>query len=177
MHLRIIVALLFLGALLTVRWSELLGSAADDPSRKVKEPDMILVKNPLYREKKLVRFDSGHAEDNSSCMVCHIDFQTELISSKHEEEGITCMACHGDSLNHCDDEHNITRPDVIWGRAEIEPFCKQCHPKHEKPEAVKQFRAKWLGKRRKNGRFVMEDSACTDCHGKHAIIVEEGDFK
>jgi len=138
---------------------------------------MILTKNSLYNAKDPLLFDSGYAEDNSSCLVCHADFQTEVIASTHEEASVTCAACHGDSLTHSGDEYNVSRPDVIWGRAEIDNFCKQCHPRHKKPDAVDKFRAEWLGKRRENGRFVMADSACMDCHGKHAIITAEGNFK
>lgn len=151
--------------------------SAPSPDSSAAIEKMIPVKNPLFNQKKPHLFDSGYAEDNSSCMVCHIDFQEELISSVHEGEGVTCMGCHGDSVTHSGDEFNITRPDVIWGRAEIAAFCRQCHKKHEKPDAVKAFRAKWLSKRRPNGRVVLEDSVCTDCHGKHAIVGEEGDFK
>ena len=32
------------------------------------------------------------------------------------------------------------------------------------------FVKKWHSRRRPNGRFVMDDSACTDCHGMHSII-------
>jgi len=138
---------------------------------------MILVKNSAYNAKDPLLFDSGYEEDNSACMVCHIDFEHEKMASIHEKSGITCMACHGDSMRHRGDEFNITRPDVIWGRAEIDPFCIQCHPKHKKPEAVEEFRKEWLGKRRENGRYVMQDSTCMDCHGKHAIVSEEGQFK
>jgi len=141
------------------------------------DTDMIRVKNPRYNEKKPLLFDSGFMEDNSSCMVCHIDFEDELISSKHIKQGITCAACHGDSLTHSGDEFNIIRPDVIWGRAEIDDFCRQCHPKHKKPAAVEEFRAEWLSRRRPNGRMILKDSVCTDCHGEHAVVGEEGDFK
>jgi len=146
------------------------GSDAEDSA-------MIPVKNPLYGKKEPLLFDSGYAEDNTSCLVCHIDFKTEPIAAKHVEAGVTCSACHGDSVTHSADEYNISRPDVIWGRAEIDGFCKQCHEKHKNPKAVDEFRAEWLSKRRPNGRWVLDDSACTDCHGKHAIVVEEGDFK
>ena len=122
-------------------------------------------------------FDSGYEEDSSSCFVCHVDFKREELSAVHREAGITCMACHGDSDVHSSDELNIIRPDVIWGRAEIEAFCKQCHEEHEKPEAVEAFREEWLSKRRPNGRWVLADSVCTDCHGMHALVTEAIDFK
>ena len=69
------------------------------------------------------------------------------------------------------------RPDVIWGRAEMGPFCQQCHPKHKKGKTYDEFLEKWLGKRRSTGRWVREDSVCLDCHGNHAIAIAEGQFK
>ena len=132
---------------------------------------------PAVEDEEPVLYDSGYEDDNESCMVCHIDFKTEKISSVHLDAGITCMACHGDSEVHRADEFNIIRPDVIWGRAEIEAFCKQCHEKHKQPQAVEEFREEWMSKRRPNGRWVLEDSVCTDCHGEHAIVGAAGDFR
>ena len=150
--------------------------SADGGAEDATESAMIRVKNPDYNSDDPLMFDSGYFEDNSSCMVCHIDFQEEKIAMVHEEQGITCAGCHGDSVTHSGDEFNITRPDVIWGRAEIEHFCRQCHAEHDHPEKVAEFREKWLSKRRENGRVIQEDSVCTDCHGDHAIVGEEGDF-
>ncbi|MHC4177535.1 MAG: hypothetical protein ACYSWU_08515 [Planctomycetota bacterium] len=124
-----------------------------------------------------VLYDSGWEEDNSSCLVCHIDFETEKISSIHLEAELTCMACHGDSDAHRSDEFNIVRPDVIWGRTEQEAFCKQCHEKHKYPEKVEAFHEEWDSRRRPNGRYVAPDSACMDCHGDHAVMLPEGQFK
>jgi len=138
---------------------------------------MILVENPRFNRDKPVLFDSGLETDNSSCMVCHADFEEEPISAVHLRAGITCMGCHGDSLAHRGDEFNVVKPDVLWGRAEIEPFCKQCHPQHRDPAGVEAYRQKNLGKRRENGRYVRKDSPCTDCHGKHAIVPAEGNFR
>ena len=139
--------------------------------------NVIPVKNPLYNEDDPVLYDSGYEEDNASCLVCHIDFEKEEIVAVHLEADITCMACHGDSEVHRSDEYNIIRPDVIWGRAQMDVFCKQCHPKHKKPSKVEEFLAEWEGKRRENGRWVLADSVCTDCHGNHAIVPGEGEFK
>ncbi len=124
-----------------------------------------------------VLYDSGYEEDNSSCMVCHIDFETEKISLVHLDAGLTCMACHGDSDDHRSDEFNIVRPDVIWGRAELDDFCKQCHKKHKHPEEVEAFHQEWDARRRPNGRYVEPESVCMDCHGDHAIMLAEGQFK
>jgi len=142
-----------------------------------KAAEMVLVEDPRYNEKDPVLFDSGYEEDNASCMVCHIDFEREELSRVHLDAAVTCAACHGDSEVHRADEFNIIPPDVIWGRAEIEPFCKQCHPKHKDQKEVDAFLAEWEGKRRENGRWVLRGSVCTDCHGKHAIVTGEGAFK
>jgi len=124
-----------------------------------------------------VLYDSGCEDNNDSCMVCHIDFEHEEISSTHLEAGITCLACHGDSDVHRADEYNIIRPDVIWGRSEIDAFCEQCHRTHKHPHEVAAFLDEWENRRRPNGRWVLADSVCTDCHGKHAIVAAEGNFK
>lgn len=138
---------------------------------------MIPVRNPLYSCWHPLKFDSGYYEENQSCLVCHKDFKEETLAVKHSAKGITCMVCHGDSLTHSGDEFNITRPDVIWGRAEIDPFCSQCHPGHLHPDKVEAFRNEWMSIRRPTGRIVLEDAVCTDCHGEHAIQVGEGNFK
>jgi len=150
-------------------------SSAEQPSAE----DLAEIRFGHFNRKKPVLFTSGYEEDNQSCMVCHIDFAKELISSVHLENDITCHHCHGDSEVHRADEYNIHRPDVIWGRAEIPRFCGQCHAPEDHPKGKKfqEFFAKWEDKRRPNGRWVAEDSVCTDCHGNHAITVGEGTFK
>lgn len=68
------------------------------------------------------------------------------------------------------DETLMTPPDILYGRTEVEAMCTHCHPTHHKDlEKVEGFRAKWLGKKRENGRGIQEDSVCTDCHGLHTI--------
>ncbi len=139
--------------------------------------EIVPVTNPLYNEKDPVLYDSGFEDTNDSCMICHIDFEKELISATHLEAGITCMACHGDSEVHRADEFNIMRPDVVWGRAEMVHFCEQCHPEHKHPEKVEAFLEEWDSKRRPNGRWIEAGAVCTECHGKHAVGTEEGGFK
>jgi len=107
---------------------------------------------------------------NAECLTCHMDFQAELISARHESVGIGCTTCHGPSLAHGDDELNITPPDRLFGRAEIASFCKDCHPAHIKGKVYDDFVKKWHSKRRPNGRMILDDSVCTDCHGNHAIL-------
>lgn len=108
--------------------------------------------------------------DNSECLICHMDFKNELLSARHEKAGIGCTSCHGPSLAHGDDELNITPPDKLYGRAEIVPFCKACHRPHVEGRVYDEFVKKWHSRRRPNGRMILDDSVCTDCHGKHAIL-------
>ena len=110
------------------------------------------------------------AADNSECLVCHMDFKAEEISAGHEQAGVGCINCHGDSLAHGDDELNITPPDRLFGRAEIVPFCKGCHPTHIEGKVYDDFLQKWHSNRRPNGRMILDDSVCTDCHGNHAVL-------
>jgi hypothetical protein len=108
--------------------------------------------------------------ENSECLICHMDFKNEELSVNHDQVGIGCINCHGDSLAHGDDELNITPPDKLYGRAEIVPFCKGCHSSHVEGEGYDDFVKKWHSKRRPNGRMILDDSVCTDCHGNHAIL-------
>ena len=108
--------------------------------------------------------------DNSECLICHMDFQGEEISAKHEDADIGCTNCHGESLAHGDDELNITPPDKLFGRAEIVSFCKGCHPTHVEGKVYDDFVKQWHSKRRPNGRMILDDSVCTDCHGSHAVL-------
>ena len=68
------------------------------------------------------------------------------------------------------DEMLMTKPDRLFGRAEVESMCRSCHGPHRKAAAVERFRKKWLGRARPNGRTIAQDSVCTDCHGTHNIV-------
>ena len=113
---------------------------------------------------------AAKAADNSECLICHMDFKTEVLSAEHEKAGIDCTGCHGPSLAHGDDELNIIPPDKLFGRAEIVPFCKSCHATHVTGGVYEAFVKKWHSKRRPNGRMILDNSVCTDCHGNHAIL-------
>jgi len=112
----------------------------------------------------------GKAADNSHCLVCHLDFKTESLTAWHEKAGVGCTTCHGESLAHGDDEFNIITPDVTFGRAEIDRFCKGCHETKKDTQEHAAFLKKWEDKRRPNGRIISEESVCTDCHGNHAVL-------
>ncbi|HUW18800.1 MAG TPA: cytochrome c3 family protein [Sedimentisphaerales bacterium] len=113
---------------------------------------------------------AAHTGENSECLICHMDFKNEELSVKHDQVGIGCINCHGDSLAHGDDELNITPPDKLYGRAEIVPFCKGCHSTHVEGKVYDDFLKAWHSKRRPNGRMILDDSVCTDCHGSHAVL-------
>ncbi len=108
-------------------------------------------------------------KDNSFCLVCHINFDEEELAADHVAKEVTCMHCHGVSYDHRDDESHRTPPDVLFGRAEVEPFCKKCHKKHKDQKKADAFLAEWDGKLRPNGRVVRENAVCTDCHGVHVV--------
>lgn len=108
--------------------------------------------------------------DNSPCEVCHMDFVAEELTVQHVKGGVGCTDCHGKSEAHGGDEWNIISPDILFGRAEIDSFCKSCHPTHSTGETYNTFVKKWSGKRRPNGRPVDQNSVCTDCHGTHAVL-------
>jgi hypothetical protein len=118
----------------------------------------------------LVLQDTTGLQDNSVCLVCHIDFETEDLVAVHLKAGIVCAGCHGLSENHRSDEANITKPDILFGRSTVGPFCKACHPRHVSGHQYQVFLNEWRGRRRPNGRLITPDSACTDCHGNHAIL-------
>ena len=108
-------------------------------------------------------------KNNSACLVCHINFETEQIASNHLKHGVTCARCHGASYDHMNDEEAAAEPDILFGRAEVEPFCKKCHGAHKHPDAVRKFLAEWKGKRRPHGRLILANAICTDCHGLHRL--------
>jgi len=115
----------------------------------------------------LLQPEPDESADNSPRLDCHMDFVDEPISVNHLEHGFACTACHGKSVAHGEDEANVTKPDVLFGRMQITPFCQLCHPTHEPGEAYDEFVKEWRGRRRPNGVMLLDDATCTDCHGRH----------
>ena len=120
--------------------------------------------------------------ENSKCYVCHPDMKTEELTTDHLDMDVTCDGCHGPSTEHMHDEMLMTRPDLLFGRSEVERMCSDptCHKPgdgrevygrqdHKDPAAVEAFFEKWTGRMRPNGRAVAHNSVCTDCHGTHNI--------
>lgn len=112
------------------------------------------------------------AEGNSLCYTCHLGLQHEAITAKHVVKGVTCISCHGPSVEHMHDEMQVTTPDRLFGRGEVDEMCRVCHEGHRDASKVEMFQEEWQGKTRPNGRVITEMSICTDCHGTHNYIIE-----
>jgi len=119
---------------------------------------------------------------NSKCYVCHPGLRTEELTTVHLEMGVTCDECHGPTVHHMHDEMLMTKPDLLFGRSEVNKMCSNptCHKPggerivygfedHKDTAVVKAFHNKWLGRTRPNGRAIAIDSVCTDCHGTHNL--------
>jgi hypothetical protein len=131
------------------------------------------VKRQLAREAAkhaALRGSSGTLpSDNSLCVLCHANLREEELVTVHLQDGVTCAVCHGISFEHMNDETSRTKPDTLFGRAQIAAFCTRCHGPHADPGKVQAFLGEWTGKTRPNGRLILQQAMCTDCHGVHAI--------
>ncbi len=106
---------------------------------------------------------SGEGADNSRCLVCHMNFEVEELAQVHAEAGIGCEDCHGSSDAHCSDEDNVTPPDKIYGPADVNPSCRECHKDLAgSPPSAKAHKKILAGG---------SSTRCTDCHGKHRLPV------
>jgi hypothetical protein len=128
---------------------------ADDPVVAVEDEEPLLL---LDDEEPLLLTNEGGGEDmsiNIRCHACHYNFSEEEIAGTHARMGIGCEDCHGSCDAHCDDEDNITPPDVMFAPEQIAPFCLGCHGEEllELP----------VHKAARNGKV------CTQCHGDHRM--------
>jgi hypothetical protein len=114
----------------------------------------------------------AESEGNALCYTCHLGLQREAITADHIAAGITCRSCHGLSVEHMHDEMQVTSPDRLFGRGEVDKMCSACHEGHADAKKVEVFRKRWLGKTRPNGRVITKASVCTDCHGSHNYIAK-----
>jgi len=116
----------------------------------------------------------GEKADNTACYVCHPGLKQELITTVHLAKGYGCVKCHGASTEHLQDEMQMTTPDVLYGRRQVDAMCAECHdfPHEDVEQEVKDFLAEWRGRSRPNGRTIYANSICTDCHGTHNIDTE-----
>jgi hypothetical protein len=124
------------------------------------------------RSVSFVRPELNPQADNSACLDCHLDFADEPIVATHLEEGFGCTACHGESVAHGEDEANVTKPDVLFGRSQVDSFCTLCHDAHTGDNRYNEFMEEWGGRRRPTGVMLLDDATCMDCHGNHVLIGE-----
>ena len=95
--------------------------------------------------------------ENDYCYVCHANFEyDEPLAAVHEEAEVGCADCHGPSLAHRSDEDNVTPPDILYRRPQIDVACLGCHTRHEEREVPTGITAPGV-------------AVCTDCHGDHRI--------
>jgi predicted CXXCH cytochrome family protein len=95
--------------------------------------------------------------ENDYCYVCHANFEyDEPLVAVHDEAEVGCVDCHGPSLAHRSDEDNVTPPDILYRRPQIDVACLGCHTRHEEREAPP-------------GTTAPEVAVCTDCHGEHRL--------
>jgi len=106
---------------------------------------------------------NGKVADNSRCLVCHGNFEDEELSVWHAKHDVGCEECHGASDSHCDDENNITPPEIMFPKDEIDPACRVCHDETKVVD---------------NALFCLhvltpeeKGKMCTDCHGNHRMSV------
>ena len=124
------------------------------------------------RSISFVRPEPNPQADNSACLDCHLDFADEPIVATHLEHGFGCTACHGESVAHGEDEANVIKPDVLFGRSQVDSLCTLCHDAHKADNQYNEFMKEWRGQRRPTGVMLLDDPTCTDCHGQHILIGE-----
>jgi hypothetical protein len=103
--------------------------------------------------------------DNTTCFVCHGNYQDDSLVRVHAVENIGCMQCHGPSVAHRNDEDHRTPPDIMFAPANIEAACAKCHANHDAP--AKKVIARWQEKC--PVRTNPAELVCTDCHGEHRL--------
>ncbi len=106
--------------------------------------------------------------DNTPCLKCHEPFAAETLGRLHLQIGLGCVDCHGKSIAHARAGSGLLKPDVLFGRTQVDSFCQRCHDApHKHPARVESWARKRAGQILPTGRKIMEHNICTDCHGEH----------
>lgn len=103
--------------------------------------------------------------DNSSCYVCHNNYEEEGLVVTHGKEEIGCIDCHGESFDHRNDENNITPPDILYPLDDIDDKCGECHDEHD--ASAKDVVQRW--QKRCPEKTDAASLVCTDCHFHHRL--------
>jgi hypothetical protein len=138
------------------------------------EPPLLLEDEPLLLldDEPDENLSSESMADNSRCFVCHINYMQEDIAVTHARAGMGCANCHGESDEHIADESwasggNGTAPGRMFIRAQINPFCMECHTR----EKIDIEEHKSLFAQSKEQKY------CTDCHGDHRLTERKCKWK
>jgi hypothetical protein len=102
---------------------------------------------------------------NDACFVCHANYDEEPLVVMHAEAEVGCADCHGASLEHRNDEDNVTPPDTMYPRERIDEACQECHETHDAP--ARAVLARWQERCPERKDFAT--IVCTDCHGQHRL--------
>ena len=108
---------------------------------------------------------TGPVADNTACLCCHTNYETEPLAVTHSLGNVGCIKCHGLCYAHRDDEDNITPPDIMYWPERIDKACKECHDEHDAP--AKEVIARW--QQRCPKKTDPTTLVCTDCHGQHRL--------
>lgn len=103
--------------------------------------------------------------DNEACYVCHANYMEEALVVVHGLKGIGCVKCHGQSVDHRNDEDNVTPPDKMFTLEQVDRRCGKCHKEHDAP--AQKVIARWL--KRCPEKKNVDKIACTDCHFQHRL--------
>ena len=103
--------------------------------------------------------------DNSACYVCHGNYDGEALVVAHGKEGTGCMDCHGKSIEHRNDEDNITPPDKMYALDDVDAMCAKCHDEHD--VSARKILRRW--QKRCPAKTDPEEIVCTDCHYQHRL--------
>lgn len=110
--------------------------------------------------------EEGPGADNFACLVCHANYSDEALAENHARVQMGCADCHGQSQAHREDEENITPPDRMYARDDVNSFCSHCHRTHDVAPA--QVVARW---HERDLDVKPAQAVCTDCHGHHRLNV------
>ena len=136
-----------------------------DDARAVAAPPLSL---EGYLDEKLPEAPTEQLKmkvDNQACYVCHDNYKEEKLVVRHGVEKVGCIDCHGKSFDHRDDEDNVTPPEVMYPREEINECCRDCHKEHDVSAAkvIAQWQERGLTK------TDPKKLVCTDCHFRHRL--------
>lgn len=127
------------------------------------EPLLLLDDEPLLLLDEAPAQDGAPMADNQACFVCHGNFVDEEFSVTHAQANVGCADCHGVSYEHTDDEDNVTPPDTMYAKDQVNPLCLECHAREDLDKNA--HAPLFAGKAPEGERY------CTDCHGEHRMFL------